>query len=929
MLEVKNLKKVYKSKKGNKVVALNGINLKFPEAGLIFILGKSGSGKSTLLNVISGLDAPDGGEIIIADKSSKNFTERDFDAYRNTYLGFIFQEYNILNEFSVKDNIALALELQNKPVEKSVIDNILKVVDLVEFSDRKPNELSGGQKQRVAIARALVKEPNVIFADEPTGNLDSKSSSQIFNFIKKLSKEKLVIVVTHDEESAVRYGDRIIELSDGLVISDKTVNNDYIDVASKNRKHYFDETKIIKVDRDVRFRPITANLPNKVSRKIALNNIANKKVRLIVTLILIVIALSLFGFAEILANYNLVDASLSSFERMDIENIRIEQGRIEEYIEFFSRSREVIEPETVEKVEAKFPNIQFNKYYPFINMPVGSKNGATFMPTNIRGVVITDKKGIEAMGYKLVGEFPEENTTDIVLTDFMIFNLIWSDLRRLGYGRYTDDGKDFNILSFLELLVENDVSAEDSALLLKVLTDIILGDYERDTSIFTRNESEEVLTRIVTILAKAGVDRPLIISGGNFHITGVIMTGFEKFLDIINKPIRDIISDPRILELQEKTNYYFGNFYAAEGFMEEFNKKQIALSTRLIPSQDTFSEWLIEMEGEIADYKEKNKGTYESEDDNPGGIDIFYFPGYERDELYLADNEIIISQAEFRNTYTVDYTIWKPNASSKLTCPIYTFTYAVSNLDWKSEPTEMKVVGVIKEKRIMGSIDNKEAVVKNFVSPYTLLVSENTYQKVAHDIQKIGALYFRLPKNATERRAIVAYLCDTSPEGDLLYHLSPISEIVYAMSDTLSIMQILFRYLSYILGGFSIILLTNFMTTSVMARQTEIGILRALGCRSRDVSKIFLFEAGVIGVVNIILTSIFMVLTTIGANALFRNAFIRFFKSELVNYLSLLTLSVAPFIWVSAISIVIMFFATIIPARKISKMKPVDAIKKA
>ena len=222
MLEVKNLKKVYRTKKGAVTPALDDVSLVFPETGMVFILGKSGSGKSTLLNVCGGLDRMDSGEIIIKGKSSKDFSAQDFDSYRNTYVGFVFQEYNILEEFTVEDNIALALELQNKKRDKETIAKILEDVDMTNFAQRKPNTLSGGQKQRVAIARALVKEPEIIMADEPTGALDSKTGQQVFDTLKKLSKDKLVLVVSHDREFAEQYGDRIIELKDGKVLSDMT-----------------------------------------------------------------------------------------------------------------------------------------------------------------------------------------------------------------------------------------------------------------------------------------------------------------------------------------------------------------------------------------------------------------------------------------------------------------------------------------------------------------------------------------------------------------------------------------------------------------------------------------------------------------------------------------------------------------------------------
>ena len=165
-------------------------------------MGKSGSGKSTLLNVMGGLDSADSGEIIIKGKSSKEFSTEDFDSYRNTYLGFIFQEYNILEDFNVGTNIAIALKIQGEKVTNEKLNEILNEVDLSGYGKRKTNELSGGQKQRVAIARALVKNPEIIMADEPTGALDSNTGIQVFNTLKKLSKDKLVIVVSHDREFA-------------------------------------------------------------------------------------------------------------------------------------------------------------------------------------------------------------------------------------------------------------------------------------------------------------------------------------------------------------------------------------------------------------------------------------------------------------------------------------------------------------------------------------------------------------------------------------------------------------------------------------------------------------------------------------------------------------------------------------------------------
>ena len=251
MLEVKNLVKQYSGKGGVVVKALDDVSVKFPETGMVFLLGKSGSGKSTLLNVAGGLDKPDGGEIIVKGRSSKDFSAADFDSYRNTFVGFVFQEYNILNEFTIEQNIALALQLQNKPNDKKAVAELLEQVDLTGFAKRKPNTLSGGQKQRVAIARALIKNPEIIMADEPTGALDSNTGKQVLDTLKKLSQTKLVIVVSHDREFAEYYGDRIIELKDGKILSD--VSKTYLtpDDDTKNVQLVGEDTITVKNAEDI------------------------------------------------------------------------------------------------------------------------------------------------------------------------------------------------------------------------------------------------------------------------------------------------------------------------------------------------------------------------------------------------------------------------------------------------------------------------------------------------------------------------------------------------------------------------------------------------------------------------------------------------------------------------------------------------------
>ncbi|MDY5594949.1 MAG: ABC transporter ATP-binding protein/permease [Oscillospiraceae bacterium] len=221
MLELKNIVKDYEA--GSTTVrALKGISISFRESEFVAILGQSGCGKTTLLNIIGGLDRYTSGDLIINGKSTKEFTDRDWDTYRNHSIGFVFQSYNLIPHQTVLSNVELALTLSGvSPAErrKRAIE-VLEKVGLGDQLDKAPNQMSGGQMQRVAIARALVNDPDILLADEPTGALDSETSVQIMDLLKEISHDKLIIMVTHNPELAERYATRTVRLLDGTVIGD-------------------------------------------------------------------------------------------------------------------------------------------------------------------------------------------------------------------------------------------------------------------------------------------------------------------------------------------------------------------------------------------------------------------------------------------------------------------------------------------------------------------------------------------------------------------------------------------------------------------------------------------------------------------------------------------------------------------------------------
>ena len=241
MLELKNITKIYETD-GFKQKALDKFSIKFRKCEFVSILGPSGSGKTTLLNIIGGLDDYTSGDLIINGVSTKKYTDRDWDTYRNHKIGFVFQSYNLIPHQSILSNVELALTLSgvSKVERRKRAIKALKEVGLIDHINKRPNQLSGGQMQRVAIARALVNNPDILLADEPTGALDSKTSTQIMDLLSEVAKDRLVIMVTHNSELAYTYSNRIVKLKDGEMIEDSNPFNDDNDIEdnSKDKKTF-------------------------------------------------------------------------------------------------------------------------------------------------------------------------------------------------------------------------------------------------------------------------------------------------------------------------------------------------------------------------------------------------------------------------------------------------------------------------------------------------------------------------------------------------------------------------------------------------------------------------------------------------------------------------------------------------------------------
>lgn len=221
MLELRDIVKDYVSKE-NVVHVLKGVNLRFRKSEFVAILGPSGCGKTTLLNIIGGLDRYTSGDILVDGVSTKDYSDHDWDIYRNHRIGFVFQSYNLIPHLTVQRNVEMSMAIAGLPPEERKAKALaaLERVGLADHAKKKPAQLSGGQMQRVAIARSIVNDPDIILADEPTGALDSESGEQVMELLQEVAKEKLVVMVTHNNALAEKYSTRIIDLRDGVVTSD-------------------------------------------------------------------------------------------------------------------------------------------------------------------------------------------------------------------------------------------------------------------------------------------------------------------------------------------------------------------------------------------------------------------------------------------------------------------------------------------------------------------------------------------------------------------------------------------------------------------------------------------------------------------------------------------------------------------------------------
>ena len=948
MLELQGVIKKYQTKAGT-VNALDGVSLTFPATGLVFISGKSGCGKTTLLNVIGGLDGIDGGEIFVQDKKFSSFSAEEYDSYRNTFIGFIFQEYNLLSEFTVENNIKMAMELQGQPADEELLERLLKDMELSELKHRKPSELSGGQRQRVAIARALVKQPRIIMADEPTGALDSGTGTQVLETLKRLSKDKLVIVVSHDREFAEKYADRIIRLVDGKIVEDITftertiegnifeqdnalivregaellqAEKDAVAQAIKERKKieitekpsFRDKQATGKVEKTavtpVAFKKSKMKL--KSSLAMGVKSLAVKPVRLAITILISALAFAVFGLFDTIANF--------STQKILHNQLRTSSTAV-------ATTSYTLDHEAGDKYSVKVSQKELDG--------LASETGGA-----VKGIY----------------DFTD-NTSGYV-TQTQMINELRTSFPSIGRRYYTNhingfiefdketeidaDGK-FKDFDYKLILGEYPTVSEEEPLTAEALNKVAISTYLADSIIFYLNGqplNETEITKREDLLEKT-----ITLGQTAYTIVGLIDCGAisEKY-SVLQTSAPSSVS---ISALGDDYEAYINAsarkcLFVASGFMEKSNALQNSANIYYGGN----AEWTAVVDGlsmkkQLADY------VYNAEEFTQQNAVLFDGKYSQNGKIELADDEVLVHhynlESLFGNAiYKLTDSYEKVRARALIRdigyyaglgqkqealnelFDIFNMTvndgYAIKATIYQSSTeTGAKVT---KEVKIVGAYFNVDSSKYVTAESYKLMMNENLMRSFnlytrQGDCSKI---LFSAQSVKSGADTIVEYLL---AEDGLTMNLYNNFVLTVISENETMIKQVadLFLYVALALAVFSVFMLYNYISTSISNKKRSVGVLRGLGAGSKDVLRIFLAESLIIALINALFAGVFSAVGCILVNSYIMNTMNIFVKFALFGVRQVLI--------ISGISLLTAVLSSALPIVKIAKKKPVELIARA
>lgn len=613
---IQNLNKTFKNGK-TKVVALKDINLSFSKKGLVFVTGKSGSGKSTLLNLIGGLLDITNGDIFVQGRSIKGMKDDEIENYRLNYVSFIFQDFCLINELNVYENIALSMKLLNKN-DENVVDEALQKFDIFDLKEKYPNQLSAGQKQRVAIARVLVKESPIILCDEPTGNLDSINSRQILSTLKEVSKDHLVIVVSHNLEDAYFYGDRVIELKDGQVVSDlikdenvkvddncivvhdfNSLSREELDNLNEKLKNgqiekiispkYIFKMNNEKYGDGIKFQSSKTRLSFKNSISLAKRFLRKKSLGMIACSLISSILFGLLYVAQSFISFNTKNTLSEIYDVSLSDTFILEKGHFDQSDKINKTAMTEVKSDELHYIDENYQGEYYQLYNYSLpcsltswNLQNGIKinlnsNFENFFIKETYGVLVTNEDYIKTLfsfsdDIQFSAKLENEKDYGIYITDYIADSIIYFRNNIDSYndllGQYKNNRD--STYAYINGIINTNYKIKYQALILEFVEAYSNND---EAKIEKLMKSEEYFNICEEVLVKLGV----------------CFSTNKNFIQAVNNPSARnfaIINNSKLKFNLLETQYYFGNAWALNGknFGINLNDFDLSLSLNLFNS---------------------------------------------------------------------------------------------------------------------------------------------------------------------------------------------------------------------------------------------------------------------------------------------------------------------------------------------------------
>lgn len=933
MLRLQNITKNYKVANGE-IKVLKGLNVAFRKSEFVSILGPSGCGKTTTLNIVGGLDKYTSGDLIIAGKSTKNFTDRDWDVYRNRRIGFVFQTYNLIPHQTVLGNVELALTISGVPKEERVKRALsaLEKVGLKGEEYKRPNQLSGGQCQRVAIARALVNEPDILLADEPTGALDSKTSVQIMDLIKEISKDKLVIMVTHNGEIAEQYSTRIIRLVDGEIIED---TNPYTieEEQEENQRLALDgqkqlgEVKDTKTKKDKKEKKAKAKMSLWTAFKLSARNLFTKRGRTLLTSI--AGSIGIIGISAVIA--------VSTGVRTYISNMQDDM----------LSGNPITIQETAYDLDAIMGDMSFSQKVEFVK-----KEGYVNVDASMEQLA----KSFETMNKIAVKNNVTQDYIDYVLAmpkGYAAFKVDYGiDITNNIYTDFNIDSNPQNTQTLSISAIKN------------VYTSVMKEtDYKEQASLITQlgktfmqapSDSEYIKTQYKILDGRIATkpNELMIVLNKDRALTDLTLAqiGYytqEEFLNIAYRAVSSEENpDPNYNPDLDKKQFTYGEMlgktftYYPNDVIFKATSSPINPYTYKHKVDSSFSDGMtFEIVGILETKENLNFGCLQAgmyytqalaeqiiaqEQASPSAISTF-LNAYEQNNNGSAFVSTTINQT---NTQDPTQTIRVPYGIT------YTYDYFYDANPSDSVIPELKqATGFVGSPNIMSSMMGMMGGMMGGSSGASAMASSDIYSLSARNVggNSVANDISIYPMDFEMKDKVVAYLDRWNEEGDIVVGdkviayedreeikytdtLSLIMDMIDSMIDVVSIALISFTSLALVVSCVMIAIITY---VSVVERIKEIGVIRSLGGRKSDVSNLFNAETLMIGVSSGLVGIGITYLISLIVNIIVQNA----------AGFSIMILPIPSALLMVGISTLLTVLSGLIPARKAAHQDPVVALR--